>query len=370
MCRMTDMRLLIADDNITNLALVEEILEHAGYTTLLTTEDAEGVAHLCRSWKPDLLLLDLLMPGRSGYEVMAEIRGLMREPESLPVLVVTADVTVEARHRALSMGARDFVTKPIDQTDLLLRVRNQLQMRQLQQELKERNAHLDEAVRERTAELEQARLDSLSVLASIAEYHDCDTHRHTQRVGRAAAWVAQALELPALFVARVRDAAPLHDIGKIGISRELVQKPGKLTESEHTEMMRHVRIGAQILSRASSPVLRMAAEIALTHHERWDGSGYLSGLVGEAIPLSGRITAVADVFDALTHARSYKPAWSIEDAVREITAQAGRQFDPRVVEAFLTLDLESLHQDPADFTTEQLPAPGNDRLTDIALTGG
>lgn len=340
------MRVFLADDNAMNISLVEQILHRAGYTNVLSTQDPAGIAHLCSSWRPDLLLLDLHMPGLSGYEVMAEIRELMREPHNLPVLVLTADATAEARHRALSMGARDFVTKPIDQTELLLRVRNLLQTRQLQQQLEARNAYLDEAVRERTGELEESRVDSLRMLASVAEYHDADTHQHTRRVGMAAASIAQALDLPDEFVVRIREAAPLHDIGKIGIPLDVILNPGKLTEDERTIMMRHVEIGSQILSTARSPVLRLAAEIALTHHERWDGRGYVAGLAGEDIPVSGRITAVADVFDALTHERPYKAAWSIEEARAEIVHQAGRQFDPWVVKAFTSLDLETLCQDP------------------------
>jgi putative two-component system response regulator len=274
------------------------------------------------------------MPGQSGFDVMASIRELMEEPHNLPVLVVTADATRETRYRALTMGARDFVTKPIDPTEVLLRVRNLLQTRRLQHQLEGQNSALDEAVRERTLELEQARQESLTILASIAEYHDDDTHEHTERVGECAAMIARSLELPEQFVGMVRDAAPLHDIGKVGIPRRILLKPGPLTAEERQIMMHHVEIGATILASARSPVLQLAAEITRTHHERWDGAGYPVGLAGEAIPLSGRITAVADVFDALTHKRPYKPAWSVDHALAEIVAQSGRQFDPRVVEAF------------------------------------
>lgn len=350
---LTDMRLLIVDDNATNVELVQALLEQAGYKDLLSTQDPEGVAHLCEAWRPDAVLLDLHMPGRSGYQVMASIREQMLEPENLPVLVVTADATLEARRRALSMGARDFITKPIDQTELLLRVRNVLQTRHLQQKLQDSNTSLDQAVRERTIELEQARLESLTILASVAEYHDNDTHQHTQRVGRSSAQIAQALKLPESFVTNIRHAAPLHDIGKIGIPHRILLKPDALTVAERESMRRHVDIGAHILSSARSPILRLAAEIAQTHHERWDGHGYLQGLAGDAIPLGGRITAVADVFDALTHDRTYKAAWDVFTAVDEIISEAGRQFDPRVVSAFTTLDPCSLaHPGPAVATAQ------------------
>lgn len=339
---LTGMRVLIVDDNAANVALVEQVLAQAGYADVLSTRDAEIVPEMCTAKEPDLLLLDLHMPGLSGYEVLAAIRELLEPPQSLPVLVLTADVTRDACHRALSMGARDFVNKPIDPTELLLRVGNLLRTRQLQQQLENRNELLDEAVRIRTVQLEQARLESLVVLATMAEYHDYTTANHTQRVGLTAAMIAQSLGLPDQFVSTIQDAALLHDVGKVGISDRILLKPGPLSNDEQLMMMRHVEIGALILGQARSPVLRAAAEIARTHHERWDGRGYLAGLQGEEIPLAGRITAVADVFDALTHERPYKVAWEPDRAVAEISRQAGLQFDPRVVDAFLAIDVSTL----------------------------
>jgi putative nucleotidyltransferase with HDIG domain len=347
MVDLTAMRVLIVDDNAANVALVEQVLAQAGYSDVASTRDATTVPALCTSTNPDLLLLDLHMPGLTGYDVMAEIRELLDPPRSLPVLVLTADSSREARHRALSMGARDFINKPIDPTELLLRVGNLLRTRQLQQQLESRNVLLDEAVRIRTVQLEQARLESLVVLATMAEYHDYATANHTQRVGQIAALIAAALELPDQFVSTIQDAALLHDVGKVGISDRILLKRGRLSAEERMTMMRHVEIGARILGQARSPVLRAAAEIARSHHERWDGTGYLAGLAGEEIPLSGRITAVADVFDALTHERPYKTAWEVERALAEITGQAGRQFDPRVVAAFASIDPSALPGQPA-----------------------
>jgi putative two-component system response regulator len=340
--QLTDMRLLIIDDNATNIALLEQVLERAGYLNTMSTQSPSDVPGLCASWHPDLLLLDLHMPGQSGYEVMEAIREPMAEPESLPVLVLTADLGLEARHRALAMGARDFISKPIDQAEFLLRVHNVLQTRHLQKQLQHQNAVLDEAVRERTAELEEARLETLTALAYVAEFHDYSTHEHTQRVGRLAAMLAEAVGCPESFISHIRDAAPLHDIGKIAISRTILLKPGKLSTEERLNMMRHVEVGEQILSEARSPTLVLAREIAASHHERWDGRGYLAGLAGEDIPLGGRITALADVFDALTHKRPYKEAWELDRALAEIASQAGSQFDPRLVMAFQALDPQSL----------------------------
>ena len=184
--------------------------------------------------------------------------------------------------------------------------------------------------------------ESLSLLAAVADYHDDDTDLHAQRVGVVAAAIARALELSDQFVAMLAGAAPLHDIGKVGISRRILLKPGKLTAPEWLHMQQHVDIGGQILASAQSPVLILAAEIARTHHEHWDGNGYTSGLAGEEIPLSGRIVAVADVWDTLTHDRPYRQAWTPDRALAEIGTQAGAHFDPRVVEVFVSLEPESL----------------------------
>jgi putative two-component system response regulator len=342
MTALSHMRVLIVDDNADNVTLLERVLARGGFDNVLSTSDGALVPRLCDTHTPDLLVLDLHMPRVTGFDVLGQIRDRLEEPDVLPVLVLTADTTSDARHRALSLGALDFLTKPIDQTELLLRVRNMLRMRQLQQQLQRRNDHLDEAVRARTIELEQARLESLAVLATMAEYHDYETHNHTRRVGFTAARIARTLGLSGRFVDLIRQAAPLHDVGKVGISDTILLKPGRLTDEERAAMMRHVEIGARILEPARSPVLRAAAEIARTHHERWDGTGYLLGLEGEEIPLAGRITAVADVFDALTHERPYKPAWTIEHALQEIASQAGRHFDPHVVEAFLNIEPSEL----------------------------
>ncbi len=365
------MRLMVVDDDLANVELLQKILADEGYTEVLASEEPERVPELCEAWQPDLLLLACPMRAEAGFEVLSAIRGGMLERERLPVVVISAEGERDARHRALSLGARDFVTRPIDETELLLRVRNLLQARDLQRQLADRDAPVVEAetgrtqdlentledLRTRTNELEQARLETLTLLVAVAEYHDDDTQQHTQRVGRTAAVIAQTMELPERFVAMIRNAAPLHDLGKVGISRRVLLKAGPLTAVERQNMMRHAEIGARILSPARSPVLRMAAEIARTHHERWDGDGYPTGLAGNQIPISGRITAVADVFDALTHERPGRPRWEIGRAVDEIKRQAGAQFDPEVVTAFETLDHKELAGAGAEQASNAL-APG------------
>jgi putative two-component system response regulator len=344
-----NMRLLIISADVAVRQLLAHSLAQAGYRDIVSTGETADARQLCITKLPDLVLFDLDTPWFSD-QALAEMRHLTNPPENLPILALTADGTPDARTRALSMGVRDFVAKPIEQTELLLRVHNALQTRQLQRQLQrqldDREALVSETARERTTELDTAR-ESLSILAAIADYNDDDTYQHAQRVGRGAALIAQALGLPEPFVAMIRDAAPLHDLGKVGISRRILLKPGKLTPAEWVHMMRHVEIGAQILASARSPVLQLATEIARTHHERWDGTGYAAGLVGAEIPVAGRITALADVWDTLTHERPYKPAWDEDRALAEIKGQAGAHFDPRMVECFLTIDWHALGESDA-----------------------
>jgi putative two-component system response regulator len=260
----------------------------------------------------------------------------------VPVLVTTADDSPTTRRRALGLGARDFVTKPLDRVEVLLRVGNLLQTRRLQRMLEDRNQDLQRWVRARTADLEDARRETLERLAMAAEYRDDDTQQHTKRVGRTAALLAKQLGLSADTVEHLRYSAPLHDVGKIGIPDAVWLKPGRLTDHERKMLERHTEIGARILSGSRSPILRLAEAIARSHHERWDGTGYPNGLRADEIPLAGRITAVADVFDVLAHPRPHKKAWPCDQAAQEILDQAGRQFDPEIVAAFKRLDARSL----------------------------
>jgi putative two-component system response regulator len=341
---LATMRILIVDDQAFNIAVMTGMLREAGYANIISTRDPRSVPEVCAAERPDLVLLDFHMPGLTGLEVLDSITDLVFGPESLPVLMVTSDPTAQRRYDCLAAGARDFLTKPIDQIELLLRVRTHLVTHALQRRAERRADELDDAVRARTAELEEARLESLTILAAVSEYHDDDTHQHTQRVGATAARLAEVLGMPKSFVSEIRRAAPLHDLGKVATPQQILLKPGPLTDEERAEMMRHVEYGAKMLAAARSPILRLAAEIAVTHHERWDGNGYLAGLAGEDIPLSGRITSVADVLDALTHERPYKAAWERDRALAEITSQAGRQFDPAVTDALLELDLDALDE--------------------------
>jgi putative two-component system response regulator len=301
--------------------------------------DARAVVPLVMDWNPDILLLDLAMPHLDGFGVLELLDAVLPESTYLPVLVLTANPSISVREHALAAGAKDFLTKPFDHTDVLLRINNLLHTRALHTRLEDHNQLLEARVRQRTLELEEARAEILQRLASAAEYRDDDTHQHTRRVGDVAAALAIEVGVADADAEVIRCAAPLHDLGKIGISDDILLKPGRLTREEFTEIQRHTEIGARILAGSRFAILQMGELIARTHHERWNGSGYL-GLRGERIPLPARIVAVADVFDALTHERPYKHAWPRDEAVAYIRDQSGREFDPMVVGAFDALETE------------------------------
>jgi putative two-component system response regulator len=275
------------------------------------------------------------MPQRDGFEVIADLQQVLGVDEFLPILVITADVTTEVRRRALNAGAADFLTKPFDHIEVRLRVRNLLQSRALHRHLVSHNQRLEMLVRERTSELELARLETVERLALAAEFRDDATGSHIMRVGRLSMLTARRLGLQEETIKLIERAAPLHDVGKIGIPDNILLKPDRLELDEWELMKRHTTIGAQLLAGTDDPLLHMAENIALSHHERWDGAGYPFGAAAEDVPIEARIVAVADVFDALTHERPYKSAWTVEAALSEIGSQRGTQFAPDVVDAFL-----------------------------------
>jgi putative two-component system response regulator len=334
--RFPEARILVVDDEEMNVLLMERILHMAGYANVTSTSDPESVLPLVDELQPDLLLLDLMMPRVDGFEIMGSLRASARD---VPVLVLTADATQEVKRRALRSGARDFLTKPYDVDEVLLRIANMLDIRFLTMRLTDQNAALEDRVLERTRELEEAHIETFERLALAAEYRDDDTGQHTRRVGRMASLLAQELGLDVERVERLERAAGLHDIGKIGVPDGILLAPRKLTPEEFEVVKTHTVIGASILSGSRSPLMLMSEEIAWSHHERWDGTGY-AGVVGADIPLVGRITTVADVFDALTHERPYKEAWPLDEAIAEIRRQRGQQFDPRVVDAFVAIEAE------------------------------
>jgi putative two-component system response regulator len=335
-------RILIADDAPANVQLLTKLLDVSDFTNTISTTDSGAIVSLCAETEPDLIILDLHMPDPDGFEVMGQLSPWTRGSTRLPILVATADTNPETKRRALSAGARDFLTKPFDASELVARVENLLESRLLQLELRDKNRALEERIDERTRELAEAGVELLEPLSFAAEYRDEDARDHPLRVARASALLARELGLDEETAGLIGQAARLHDVGKLGLSDAVLLKPGRYTPDEFELMKTHTTIGAQILGRGHSRLLRTAAEIARTHHERWDGSGYPDGRHGEQIPMTGRIVALVDTFEALTHRRLYREAKSLSEAVEEIRGLAGSSFDPRVVSAFEALDHAAL----------------------------
>lgn len=350
-----DARLMVVDDEPSNVKLLVKLLQNAGYTNVHGFESpAEALEDFDRSGA-DLLLLDLNMPEIDGFETMQRInaRGLNIPPS---ILVLTAQSAREHRIRALDYGARDYVTKPFDRVELLARVRNLLEIQVAQRYMHGQNAMLERKVRERTQELRETRLQIVHRLGRAAEFRDNETGYHILRMSHTSALLARAIGWNEKKCELMLHASPMHDIGKIGIPDHILLKPGRLDAAEWEIMKTHTTIGARILEGDDSDLLTMAGDIAIAHHEKWDGSGYPNGLRGDAISLSGRIVALADVFDALTSERPYKKAWSIDDAVAFIRDNRGVHFDPQLVEHFLqflpeVLEIRAQYAEPEEDTT-------------------
>jgi putative two-component system response regulator len=335
--KITTSSILIVDDQEQNIRLLEFMLEAAGHSDVRGISDPRRALAACTDRRPDLILLDLQMPQLGGLDLMKLLLQEFSDEVYFPILILTGDLSPEATQQALSAGAKDFLRKPFNSAELLLRIHSLLETRALYKQVEEHNYTLTARVEERTHELAEARIEILQRLALAAEYRDDETGQHTQRVGMLASMLAQAIDRPAEEIDLLRLAAPLHDVGKIGIPDLILLKPGKLSIDEFTVMKSHTLIGGQILAGSRFSILQIAQQIALSHHERWDGMGYPHGLSGERIPLAARITAIADVFDALTHARPYKAAWTLDRALEMIKQERDRHFDPALASAFLSI---------------------------------
>lgn len=326
-------RILAIDDEPDNLLLIRLALRKIGYSACETVTDPVQAVAQFHAEAFDLVLLDYNMPVMSGLDVLSAISEKSRR-EQIPVVMVTAQGDRDTRLLTLNAGAKDFLAKPLDLAELTVRVHNLLETRALHLELRQQNQHLEEKVAQRTEELHSTRLEVIRRLARAAEFRDNETGLHVQRMSLYAEAIGRQLGLSAWDLDLLINACPMHDLGKIGVSDLILLKPGKLTPEEFAVMQQHSTIGANILQGHDSALLKAAHDIALSHHERWNGCGYPQGLAGEAIPLMARIAAVADVFDALTMVRPYKKAWSPEAARNEIVSQSGAHFDPAVVAAF------------------------------------
>jgi putative two-component system response regulator len=329
-------RILIVDDQADNVLLLRRTLQSACYTNLESVTDSRETLKVFTEFQPDLVVMDLRMPHVDGFSLLKQLRSRVPTGAFVPVLVLTSDNSRKAKQEALALGAKDFLTKPIDVAEALLRIYNLLETRWLHTALRRHTDTLEEKVLRRTEELEQAQLEILERLALAAEYRDDCTGQHTQRVGEWAALLGRAIDLPKEHVELIRRAAPLHDVGKIGIPDGILLKPSKLTAEEYSHIKRHTEIGRMILSGSKFAILQMAERIALYHHERWDGAGYY-GLNGDSIPLEARIVSIVDVYDVITHSRPYKEASTVEVALDEIRHERGKQFDPDLVDAFFGL---------------------------------
>lgn len=339
-------RVLVVDDDETTRTITQAMVEELGHETETARDGIDALSKLPLGI--DLVLLDVMMPGLDGFLVCRCIRQ-DSYGKDIPVIMVTSMASREDRLNAVEAGANDFITKPVDETELRVRLRSILKMKEAQDEVRRYQGHLEDMVEQRTASLRKAlegmaeaqrlaylaQLETVERLAIVAEYKDQVTAKHIRRMSEYCAVIARGLNLPPREVELILHASRMHDVGKIAVPDAILQKPASLDASEWVVMRRHPTVGSKILDRSSSEVLEAGRVIALYHHERWDGAGYPGGFSGENIPLWGRICAVADVFDAVTSERPYKPAYPNEEALRILREGRGTQFDPHVVDVFL-----------------------------------
>jgi len=327
-------KILIVDDNPVNIAIIEKILRQDGYHRIDSTIDPGAVRALYRNNNYDLIALDIHMPVWNGFDVMQQLRA--DNPEDyLPVLVLTSDDSVDTHYRCLASGAKDFISKPFKKEEVLLRVRNLLEVRLLHNQLKREKDRLEEKVLERTEQLYTTQLKLIDSLAKTAEFRESQSGgSHVSRISQYVTIVARELGLSREECELLQQASPMHDLGKIAIPDQVLLKENNLDDAEWETVKSHTEVGARILSGHDSKLMQVAATIARTHHERWDGEGYPAGLKGEEIPLFSRIVSVCDVFDALTSDRPYREGWKISKALNYLRDNSGSQFDPKVVTVF------------------------------------
>ena len=326
--------ILIVDDNPINIVLLENILERNGFENYTSTADPRTVVPLNAEENFDLILLDIRMPHMSGIEVLNDLKEQI-QGEFLPVLVLTAQTDEKTRQEALEAGATDFLTKPFQAWEVMLRIKNMLASRYYYKRQVERADVMETEVRRRTKAIRETQLEMVQRLGRAGEFRDNQTGAHVIRVSRVAEIIARGLGLDEESCELILHASPMHDVGKIAVPDSILLKPGSLTTDEWEIMKGHTAAGADIMGDHPSEIIWAASQIALYHHERWDGQGYPEGLKGDDIPIFARITAVSDVFDALTSERSYKGSWAVGEAVEFIKNESGKQFDPRIVSVFL-----------------------------------
>ena len=347
---------LVVDDTPENIDVLNGILQD-DYGVKVATSGDRALAIARQQPPPDVILLDVMMPSIDGYEVC---RRLKADPltQRIPVIFVTAMNEIEDETRGFELGAVDYISKPVSPAVVRARVRTHLH-------LYDQRRHLVEMVRHRTQELEDTRLQIIRRLGRAAEFKDDETGYHVIRMSHYSKMLGRAAGMPEYRAELLFNAAPMHDVGKIGVPDSILQKPGPLSADEWTVVKRHPAIGAGIIGRHNNELLEMARVIALTHHEKWDGSGYPRGLKGDMIPLVGRVVAIADCFDALTNVRPYKPAWPLEEAIAYLQKEAGKHFDPALVPKFVELlpQIEEVRTQYSELSGRQALTAAQDAAT-------
>lgn len=350
-------RILMIDDTPVNIEIQEEILSQAGFKHLTGFTNSSDAVHELSRMDPnsiDLVLLDLMMPDMDGFVVLERLRSMQVD---VPILIITARNDFASRIKALGLGAQDFIIRPFENQEFLLRIEVHLRASLNAKRLQKRNLHLDELVKERTAALEKINaelnenyLDTLQRMAYMAELRDPETGNHMTRIGHFSYLLAKSCGLSELEANDYLHAAPLHDAGKVETPDHILLKPGKLLEEEWGRMKQHAQFGFEMLKGHQSKIMNKAALIALSHHEKWDGSGYPQGLEGENIPLCGRIVAITDVYDALTSKRPYKEPWPQEKAIRLLESEKGHHFEPKIADKFIEIlpQISAIQQKFAD----------------------
>lgn len=339
-------KILIVEERPNEAKAVEETLRAAGYGNIHIIRKAGEISDRQKELKPDIIIVSPLVSDTDPVEVLEQMKKDLPPDSYLPVVaLMSQDVSEEQRQRMLATAARDFIREPIDKTEVSTRVASYLEARSLYVKMQKKQHMLQEQLSSRNRELESAQFELLERLAMVVEHRDDDTGQHVQRVAKMSRLLAEDLGLPEIEVELITRAAPLHDVGKIAIPDSILKKPGKMTPEEFSTMQSHTTVGARLLSGGRSMLMLLAEQIALAHHERWDGKGYPLSVKEWAIPMSARLMSMADVFDALTHARPYKPAWPLEDVLAEFAKLKGKQFDPTVVDALMrVLEREDLEE--------------------------
>ena len=342
-------KIMIVDDEQLVIRVVRRFLSTEGYTNFLTVSDSRQAFDQLNTFQPDIVLLDIMMPHLSGIDLLQR-RQHDSYAKHIPFIILSANSEKSIKREALKLGATDFLAKPVDAVDLVLRVQNSLLVKQHQDQLTDYAVELEKKVQQRTRQIDASREQIIHCLAKAAEFRDNETGAHVIRVGKYASVIAKQLGFGPNYCRQIELAAQLHDVGKIGIPDSILLNPGKLSREEFDIMKLHCRLGCQImepLARAEmadlrqtgkttgdAPMLVLAANIARTHHEKWDGTGYPEGLKGEEIPIEGRITCVADVYDALCSERPYKPKFPREKCLEIMLSERGTRFDPAVLDVF------------------------------------